>query len=144
MIWNQHPIIPSMKEYLLHFLSFREETLKRILNFDNEKKQARLNIVDGLIKLIDISDKVIKDARNSNGKQDFQNILMKKYHFNEEQAKSIAVMPLYRLGKQDAIALAKEQKELHADLDKIHLLLSSENEFKKYLKNDLRNTQKKS
>lgn len=142
MIWNQHPIIPSMKEYLLHFLSFREETLKRILNFDNEKKQARLNIVDGLIKLIDISDKVIKDARNSNGKQDFQNILMKKYHFNEEQAKSIAVMPLYRLGKQDAISLAKEQKELHADLDKIHLLLSSENEFKKYLKNDLRNTKK--
>ena len=67
---------------------------------------------------------------------------MKKYHFNEEQAKSIAVMPLYRLGKQDAIALAKEQKELHADLDKIHLLLSSENEFKKYLKNDLRNTKK--
>ena len=142
MIWKNHPVTIGIKDYLLHFLNYRSQTLVRILTYRQKHSEQRLNIVKGLIRLIDIAEEVTKEAKNSNSRAEFEQILQTKFKFNAEQAASIAVIPLYRIGRQDLAKLQKEQEELERQIKTIKAVLSKKDLFLKYLIKDLQQTKK--
>lgn len=142
MIWKNHPVTIGIKDYLLHFLNYRSQTLVRILTYRQKHSEQRLNIVKGLIRLIDIAEEVTKEAKNSNSRAEFEQILQTKFKFNAEQAASIAVIPLYRIGRQDLAKLQKEQEELERQIKTIKAVLSNKDLFLKYLIKDLQQTKK--
>lgn len=132
------PKAMGMLEYFDEWLKFRKACLTNEFNYELKQAQDRQEIVEGLIRLIDISDQVVKDAKASKNKTDFKKILMKKYDFTARQSEAIASMALYRLGRQDARRLAKENKELTAKIEKLNKLLSDDHAFMNELKARLR------
>lgn len=139
LIINGHPKVVSITEYLKAWLNFRKEFTKREFLFELDKKEKRFEIVEGLLKLVEISDEVVKDARASTSKSNFQQVLIKKYKFTQRQAEAIATIQLYRLGKQDTKALTKEKKELTKEINRLKTLLNNEKAFMNEIKKELTN-----
>ena len=94
-IVNKRPKQLGILEILDAFIAHQKDVILRRTNFDLEHAKARLHIVSGLIKAIDILDEIIKIIRASKNKQDSINNLIKEFAFTEEQATAIVTMQLY-------------------------------------------------
>ena len=57
--------------YLKKFIQLDAKTLRRVWQFDLDKANDRLEIINGLFKIEDILDKVVATAKESNSKEDF-------------------------------------------------------------------------
>lgn len=111
MIVDAKPRLMGIHDYLVKFVEFRKSTLRRTWQFELDKLKTREHIVQGLLKLVQLSDEVIKDARASESRKHFIDILQSKHQFSAEQSEVIANLPLYRLGKQDFEQLTNELAE---------------------------------
>lgn len=96
--------------YLKKFLQFRRETLRRVWQFDLDKTNNRLEVINGLFKIEDILDKVVAAAKESNSKEDFISRLKAEFDLTDRQANYIASMQIYQLGNQNFAALKKSMK----------------------------------
>ncbi|VEU59843.1 DNA topoisomerase IV subunit A [Mesomycoplasma neurolyticum] len=132
------PKLMSLNDMLTSYISHIKEFKTRELTYNFQVNQKRLEIVNALIKVSEITDEVIKIIRNSdNSKKGVIEALIKEFNFNENQATAIAEMQLYRLSRIDQIAYAKEQNDLEIKIKEIDLLLNNENEFNKFLVKNL-------
>ena len=66
-----------------------KDVILRRTRFDLEHAKARLHIVEGLLKAVDILDEIIKTIRASKNKADSIANLVSAYAFTEEQATAI-------------------------------------------------------
>lgn len=142
MIHKGKPTNFGVLRYIRTFNEFRLETLKRIWDYENSILLKRLHIIEGLLRLKDITDEVIKIARNSSGKSDFKDAIVKQYQFTEEQAEHIASIQIYQLGRQNFEALQNEFDEKTDMSNKYQLWLTDEKEATKQLVKDLQETKK--
>ena len=143
-IIGKEPRLFSLQEYLHQFIDFRKECTRNQYEYEQEKKQKRLHIVEGFIKLIstDVTDKVINEIKKTQGtKQDAAHAI-EKFGFSFDQAMAIVAVQLYRLNAHDLDAFQKEETELHNRLDFLHTVLTNEEEFTKEISRLLKETQK--
>ena len=105
--------------------------------FDLEKAEARLHIVDGLLKALEDIDNIIALIKKSANSSAAKIALIEKYKFSEEQAKAILAMRLSSLASLEKIELQKEQDELKELIKDLKALISDQdiqkNELKKRL-----------
>lgn len=138
MIINGRPKHVGIIDYFKAWLEFRQQCLKRQLTYERQKDQERQEIVRGLLRLVDISDQVVEDAKQSENKSNFKDILQKKYQFTERQSEAIASMALYRLGRQDTKKLKTEDAKLTDDIVRINKILESDHSVNLEIKRQLR------
>ena len=124
------------------YLNHQKQVQKNAINFDLNKDTAKLEIVEGLIKVAQIVDQVIKVIRNASGKLDVVNKLISNFEFTENQAKAIAELRLYRLSKTDQSIYIEERDSLKSRIQNWKLLLENKNEFDNYLIKKLREVKK--
>jgi DNA gyrase/topoisomerase IV subunit A len=120
----------GLKELLQVFIDHRIEVVKRRSEFRKDKAEARLLLVDGLLKAIIDIDKVIKIIRGSEDAATAKDALIKNFKLTEEQAVYILDMPLRRLTKMSKLELETEQKELKKAIAELTALLKSEEAIK--------------
>ena len=111
-------------------IDHRIEVVKRRSEFRKNKAEARLLLVDGLLKAILDIDKVIKIIRGSEDASAAKDALIKNFKLKEEQAVYILDMPLRRLTKMSKLELETEQKELKKTIAELTALLKSEDAIK--------------
>ena len=101
-------------------------TCKRnIVQFELDKAEARLNIVEGLLIAVANIDEVVAIIRASNSPKDAAEALIKRFHFNKLQVEAILAMKLSALTRIDGIKLNTEKEELNRFIaDQRHLLSS--------------------
>ena len=116
----------SLPDLLIHFVAHRLEVIERRSRFELEKRRARLHIVEGLLKALDVLDEVIDTIRRSRTADTARNNLIKKFGFTEVQATAILDMQLRRLAALERKRLADEEKELRARIKYLEGLLRSE------------------
>lgn len=116
----------SLSEMLTHFVNHRLEVIVRRSEYELEKRLARLHIVEGLLKALDILDEVIETIRRSRTPDTARNNLIRKFGFSEVQATAILNMQLRRLAALERRRLADERKELEARIEYLEGLLDSE------------------
>ena len=127
----------GLKELLQVFIDHRIEVVKRRSEFRKGKAEARLLLVDGLLKAIIDIDKVIKIIRGSEDASAAKDALIKTFKLKEEQANYILDMPLRRLTKMSKIELEAEQKELKKTISDLNALLKSEDAVKSKVSDEL-------
>ena len=127
----------GLKELLQVFIEHRIEVVRRRSEFRKAKAQARLTLVDGLLKAIIDIDKVIKIIRSSDDASTAKESLIKGFRLNDEQATYILDMPLRRLTKMSKLELESEQKELAKTIAALVALLKSEENIKKQVSDEL-------
>ena len=120
------PAYLSLSEMLTHFVTHRLEVIVRRSEYELEKRRARLHIVEGLLKALDILDEVIDTIRRSRTPDTARNNLIRKFGFTEVQATAILNMQLRRLAALERRRLAEEAKDLKTRIEYLEGLLASE------------------
>jgi DNA gyrase/topoisomerase IV subunit A len=134
---NGKPLTLGLKELLQVFIDHRIDVVRRRSEYRKGKAEARLTLVDGLLKAIIDIDKVIKIIRGSDDASAAKEALIKSFKLNDEQATYILDMPLRRLTKMSKLELESEQKELKSIIAELKKLLASEDAIKAQVSTEL-------
>ncbi len=137
-IVNRRPMVVGVLDILDAYIRHQKEVITRRTRFDLEHAKARMHIVEGLIKALDILDEVIKTIRKSKNKGDAVDNLVKEYAFTKEQAEAIVNLQLYRLTNTDVTVLEEEYKNLQLIIKGLEEILSNEERLKSVMKEELR------
>ncbi|MBE6148048.1 MAG: DNA topoisomerase IV subunit A [Firmicutes bacterium] len=141
-IVNRRPKQLGILAILDAFIAHQKDVILRRTRFDLEHAKARLHIVEGLLKAVDILDEIIKIIRASKNKADSIANLMKEFDFTEEQATAIVTMQLYRLSNTDITQLTNEKNDLVRMIEFLNLILNDEEILKKQMKLELNEVKK--
>ncbi|MCR4408054.1 MAG: DNA topoisomerase 4 subunit A [Anaerolineae bacterium] len=116
----------SLRDMLVYFVEHRLNVIVRRSKYELDKREARLHIVQGLLKALDIIDEVIDTIRHSRTSETAEANLIKKFGFTQLQAEAILAMQLRRLAALERRKLADEEKELKERIKYLKGLLRSE------------------
>lgn len=134
---NGEPKTVGLQEILQSFLDYRFELVTARSLFRKDKRDARLHLIEGLLKALANIDEVIKIIRGAADTAIAQDSLMKKFKLDEIQADYILDIPLRRLTKFDQIQLADEKAKLTAELVHLNKILSDREELKAVVASEL-------
>ena len=137
-IVNKRPMQVGVVDVLDAYISHQKEVITRRTKFDLEHAQARMHIVEGLIKALDILDEIIKTIRSSKNKSDAIKNLVELYKFSELQADAIVSLQLYRLTNTDVDVLKEEYNNLLKVISILESILNDEEKLKSVMKQELK------
>lgn len=126
-IINQRPQLTGVLEILDAYIDFRQEVVLNRSKYRYQKKEARLHIIEGLIKAVSILDEIIALIRKSKNRGDSRDNLMAHFGFSHEQASAIVDLQLYRLSSTDIVSLREEFATLANELEELNLIINDEN-----------------
>ncbi len=137
-IVNRVPKTLGILEILDAYIAHQKEVILKRTEFDLKTHEARMHIVEGLIKCLSILDQVIKVIRASKNKSDAEANLVKEFDFSMEQAKAIVMLQLYRLTNTDVVELEEEMEKLKKLIEGLKAILSDEEVLKYVMKKELK------
>ena len=123
---NNAPKVLPLRDLIFYYVQHRAEIVRRRTQFDLDKAEARLHIVEGLLKAIDHIDEVIAIIRKSEDADVARANLMQRFEFSEAQANAILAMRLRRLTGLERNELESEYAELIKEINRLKQILSSE------------------
>lgn len=129
------PKTMGLKEVLSEFIKFQEEIVTRRTQFDLEKAEARMHILEGLRIALDNIDEIINIIRNSY--DDAKERLMERFGFSEIQAQSVLDMRLAQLQRLNGEKIENEFNELSARVEEYKALLSDHGKLMEQIKTEL-------
>lgn len=116
----------GLRDMLGVYLAHRVVVIKRRTENRLGKKQARLHLVEGLLKAILSIDEVIKIIRAADEVDQARKKLMSKFVLSEIQAEYILELKLRRLTKFSRLELETESKTLAKEISDLKKILSSD------------------
>jgi len=131
------PRVLKLKEIIHEYIRHRKEIIIRRTKFDLEKAKARAHIVEGLMKAVDILDKVIKTIRKSKTPAEAKGALIEDYEFSDKQAQAILEMQLQKLTGLELLKLEEEFKELNKTIEYLESVLKSDKKVLDIIKEEL-------
>ncbi len=120
------PKLLSLRDMLVHFVGHRLNVIERRSRHELAEREARLHIVEGLVKALETIDKVIATIRQAKDVDTARQNLIKQFGFSEAQAKAILAMQLSRLAALERTKLKEEGRELWERIKVLKALLASE------------------
>lgn len=142
-IYENSPKLMNLEMLLHAYLNHLKEINRKGIEFDLAKHKIRLEIVEGFIKVAEISDEVIKVIKASdNSKKGVILALQQHFGFTELQATAIAELRLYKLSRMDQLEYQNEKISLEELIARCNLLLTDANEFDKFLISQLKQIDK--
>jgi len=114
----------DLQSILWHFLHFRLDVVTRRLNHELAALERRIHILEGFETIFDALDAILKLIRQSEGKADAAQKLVKRFELDAEQVDAILELKLYRLAKLEILVIQKELKEKRKRAREIKKLLN--------------------
>tara|TARA_B110000444_G_scaffold261110_1_gene311171 strand:- start:2247 stop:4451 length:2205 start_codon:yes stop_codon:yes gene_type:complete len=158
-IVENKPKIFNLKEFIVEFVKFREETLTKKIKFDLKKAEERAHILIGIATAVENIDEVIKIIKNSkNTESAKKNLLSKKwkikksiklitliekkknptnYSLSEEQVTSILELRLQKLTTFGIGEIETEISKLSNLIIEYNKILGSKKELYKIISEEL-------
>jgi DNA gyrase subunit A len=127
----------GLKEMLRHFLDFRFATVRRRFEYDLEQLRKRIHILEGFRIIFNALDKAIKLIRESDGKPDAAEKLMKAFKLDEAQTEAILDAQLYRIAQLEIKKILTELKEKKVQAKEIEEILGSKKKLWGVVKTEL-------
>ena len=140
---NGNPRVLGVTEILDEWLNWRRSCVKRELQFDYDKKEKELHLLEGLAKVLLNIDKAIKIIRNSEKDEEVIQNLMKGFKIDQEQAEYIAEIKLRNLNKDYIIGKTSSIEKLKDEISILQKQMGSEKEINKLIIQALKDVKKK-
>ena len=137
------PMQLGIREILAEWIKFRCECMSRELRFDLEKKEDKLHLLEGLMKIVVDIDKAIRIIRNTANEADVVPNLAAGFGLTLKQAEYIAEIKLRNINSEYLLNRGKEIKSLTEDIDEIKSILRDEFKLKKVIIDQLGEIKKK-
>ena len=132
---NRKPQILNLRQCIDYYLDHQKDIILKRTQFDLEKAEARLHILEGLRIALDYIDEVIKIIRASY--DDAKERLMERFGLTEIQAQAILDMRLRTLSGLQREKIEAEYNELVEKVKYYKEVLSSETLVYKIIKDEL-------
>ncbi|MFW5829732.1 MAG: DNA gyrase subunit A, partial [Planctomycetota bacterium] len=120
------PRTVGLKRLLQAWVEHRKEVIVRRTRFLLARDEARLHIVQGLLRAIDVIDEIIAIIRSSASSDEAKQRLIDVFDFSDRQAQAILDMQLRRLTGLERDKLQQEHDELVARISEYREILGSE------------------
>lgn len=130
---DKTPTLLNLEDCVKIYIKTNLDIICKEAKFDLNKIEARLIIVNGLLKALEDIDNIIALIKKSESSAKAKDALIEKYGFLEEQAKAIIDMKLGKLAGLEKVELQNEKAELDTNKEKLNALLSSEKNQKEEL-----------
>ncbi len=141
---EQQPRTLSLKAFLQHYVTHRENVLMRRTRYELARAEARKHILEGLKIAHDNLDAVIATIRRAQVSEAEINLnLQQRFNLSEVQAKAILDMRLARLAAMERQRIEDELRDVLKNIDYYHMLLADIAEIRKLIVEDLRELQEK-
>ncbi len=122
---HNRPRTMNLVQVLQAYIDHRLEVVVRRTMFEVKKAEARVHVLEGLIKALDCIDEVVRTIREANNRQEAAENLIARFEFTQIQAAAILDMRLYQLTGLALEALQAELADLQAKLARWHEILNS-------------------
>ena len=159
---NQVPKTLSLKGYIELYIKHQEECYLRKYKFLLKKALNRKEIVDGIIKAIDLIDIIVEGIRGAKNIKDIkyclqtgdttkitfktkksESIAKKEFNFTENQSKAILDMNLSKLIGLECSKFIDEQVELNKEISTYLEITNEKKSLYKVITKDLKELKKK-
>lgn len=131
---DQRPGVKNLAEIIKEWLRYREQTVRRRLQFRLDKINERLHLLDGLLIAYLNLDEVIRVIREED---DPKAQLIKQFTLSDLQANAILDIRLRQLAKLEEAKLRGEKGELEGERADFQKLLGSKARLKTLMKKEL-------
>lgn len=115
----------SLREFLLKFLAFRRDTVRRRLQYDLQQAEDRLHLVQGFVIVQRDIDRVVTLIRAANDAPAAREGLMSQFDLSERQASAVLDMQLRRLTGMEGKRLEHEEADLTKRAADLRAILDS-------------------
>jgi DNA gyrase subunit A len=116
----------SLADMLREFIHHRLVVITRRSKYELNRAEARLHILEGLLKALSKIDAVIDTIRKSENTEMARANLIQRFKLSDLQAQAILDMPLRRLSSLEQKKLEDERSELSERVKRLRDILSSE------------------
>jgi DNA gyrase subunit A len=120
------PKVLSLLDVIEQFIDFRREVLRRRIEFELRKAEARAHILDGLKIALDNLDAVIKLIRGSKNPAEAKTGLITGFGLSDIQSQAILDMQLQRLTGLERDKILNELAELKELIAKLRNILANQ------------------
>jgi DNA gyrase subunit A len=128
----------TLSQAIGQYVNYQIEVVTKRSEFRLNKAKDRAHIVEGLIKAIEMLDRVIETIKKSDDRQSARTALCAApFSFSEIQANHILDMTLGRLTKLGRAELDEEMKKLRQTIKELEAILSDPKKLKKVIANEI-------
>ena len=120
------PRVLPLLDLAEHFLDFRREVVRRRVEHDLAKAEARIHVLEGLAVALDHLDAVIALIRASRNPAEAKRGLVERFSLTEIQAQAILDMQLQRLTGLEREKILEELAKLAEKIRELRAILESE------------------
>lgn len=135
---DKKPSQLSLRQVLVEFLEFREQTLRRQYTYELEQARQRVHLLEGLTLALNNLDEAIDILRNAADGSSAKMIFQEKLGLSPAQADSILAMPMRRLTGLERQKLQEEYAAKQQQIERLEKLLGDRHELMKALKKEFR------
>ncbi|MGC9602861.1 MAG: DNA gyrase subunit A [Minisyncoccia bacterium] len=131
------PEILSLKDVLSEYVEHRKIIIRRRTEFDLKKAQDREHILEGLVRALDVIDKIIATIKKSEDRETAKINLVKNFKLSPLQADAILEMKLQSLAAMERQKLEDELKEKKKLIAELQVILKQPKKILEIIKSDL-------
>ncbi len=137
------PKVLSLLEVIEHFVDFRREVVRRRIEFELRKAEARAHILEGLRIALDNLDAVIKLIRGSKNPPEAKAGLTSNFGLTDIQAQAILDMQLQRLTGLERQKILDELAELTELITRLRGILADQKKLLQIIVDELQQVKDK-
>ena len=137
MLDNGVPKTLGLKDIISKYIDYQKEVIIRRTQFDLDKAEKRVHILEGLKIALDHIDAVIKLIRASASDEEAKAGLMNNFNLSDVQAEAILEMRLRRLTGLERDKIEEELNELLKLIEELRGILASEEKVLNIIKEEL-------
>ncbi len=137
------PRVLNLLEFVESFIEFRREVVRRRIEFELRKAEARYHVLEGLRIALDQLDAVITLIRAAKTVPEARTGLVAQFALSEIQAQAILDMQLQRLTGLERQKILDELAELLQTIERLRSVLGSDRLLMQTIVNELRALQAK-
>ena len=126
----------SLMDFFAAWIKTHKSLNRKKIIQDKEQAEARLHVLEGLLRATRMLDEVIKTIRASEARAEAKDALV-KLGFSVEQSEAILEMKLARLTRLNELTLIKESEELNSSIEYWFSLLTNEDSFNEYVAHNM-------
>ena len=137
MLDNGTPKTLGLKSIISKYIDFQREVIIRRTQFELEKAEKRVHILEGYKIALDNIDEVIKIIKESKADSDAKNKLMSRFGLTEIQTDNILELKLRRLTGLEREKIEDELNALHIEIDRLRGILADNNKVLAIIKEEM-------
>lgn len=134
---DNEPELLNLKEILNNYINHRKKVVLRKSEFELEQAKKEEHLLEGKIKALDNSKKIVEKIRESKNREEAVSELIENFDLSEKQAQHIVRMQLGSLTSMDYNDIKTDHEKVKNKIEELKNILNNESTLINTIKEEL-------